>query len=74
MIDVITTIIAKLQRELTRLHQQSIHNTEQTYVWMVAILINLPKCPRRIEVLDMVKSSLAKKTGYGDRGSPTMTS
>jgi hypothetical protein len=36
------------------LHQQAIHNPGQAGVtdWLVGILMNVPKCPRHIEVLE----------------------
>ena len=33
-------------------HQQSIHNTDDTYDWMVGIIMNLPKCPRQIQLTE----------------------
>ena len=40
------TLMAKLQRELMELHQQSIHNTDQTYDWAIGILIKLAQAPQ----------------------------
>ena len=50
--DIVMQIIAKLQRKLMVFHQQSVHNTDGTYARMVGILINLPKCPRQIELTE----------------------
>ena len=71
--EIIATMIANLQRELMELHQQTIDNADQTYDWMIRIRINLPKCPKQIEVLEMVNIKFAMKTGHWVRSSPTKT-
>ena len=44
--DTVMAIVANLQRELMELHQQSTHNTDETYDCMKEILINLQKVPQ----------------------------